>query len=60
MVLRSRWTFGHHRFHLVLAGLGMVSGDLFDHGDIVLATPEFIVEFGVMQRQGDECSKLCD
>ena len=60
MVLRFRWTLDHHRVHLVLAGLGMVSRDLFDHGHIVLGTPEFIVEFGVMQRKRNECSELSD
>ena len=60
MVLRFRWTLDHHRVHLVLAGLGMVSRDLFDQSNIVLAASEFIVEFGVMQSQGDKCSELCD
>ena len=60
MVLWPGRPLSNHRLHFILTGLSMVSGDLLDHGHIVLRSPEFIVKFSVMQRQRYECSELCD
>ena len=58
MFIMFRFSLSQYHVHFILTGLGMVRLDLIDDSNTVLRFSQFIIEFGMVQGQGNVGGEL--